>query len=504
MRKGLRAQKERGKLVSFVPTGEYYFNKGVKAYHRQELQKSSKYLERAFQLEPLEPMIACQLAIVKTELGDYQQSNELLHVIVEELDPHMTECHYFLSNNYAHLGLFKEAYTHVTQYLEHDKIGEFNEDAEDLLDLLELDSDESLETLYEQDELISKQDEARKLLESGNFQKAIALLEEVIEEFPEFWSAYNNLALAHFYLGELEKAKEILEKVLEENPGNLHALCNLAVFHFYQQEQTKLTEIVKGLEKVRPIAFEHRFKLGATFALIGKFELAYQWLKNLQKQGYDTETGFYYWLAKAAYFTGHEESARNAWKKVLLESPEKEGEEPWIDQNETVEGFENHIPSLLKKLKSKHQEERIFGLFLLSVSDKQKQMLSHPNFTNISEFNLLEKLYLAEILQKEKSSAFEPDARICKLQETALYLYKYYQPVDPVSSGLYLLWFTIGINGLNGGESFTNARAFAAATEYIWLKLRSEATTQKEVSEKYGISPATLAKYTKIVNKYLI
>ena len=45
----------------------------------------------------------------------------------------MTECHYFLANNYAHLGMFKEAYRHASAYLEKEEDGEFSEDAEDLL-----------------------------------------------------------------------------------------------------------------------------------------------------------------------------------------------------------------------------------------------------------------------------------------------------------------------------------------------------------------------------------
>ena len=50
-----------------------------------------------------------------------------------DMDPFMTECHYFLANNYAHLGMFKEAYRHASAYLDKEEDGEFSEDAEDLL-----------------------------------------------------------------------------------------------------------------------------------------------------------------------------------------------------------------------------------------------------------------------------------------------------------------------------------------------------------------------------------
>ncbi|MGF2617831.1 tetratricopeptide repeat protein [Rossellomorea vietnamensis] len=503
MRKGSNARNDKSKILSFVPTGEYYFNKGIKAYHRRELNKSKKYLNRALQLEPLEPMIACQLSIVHTEMGEYTQSNQLLHLIVDSLDPHMTECHYFLANNYAHLGLFKEAYTHVTNYLEKEEYGEFSEDAEELLEILELDSDEALDTLYEHDELIANQDKARNLLESGNFQKAVDLLQEVIKDFPEYWSAYNNLALAYFYLGDTEKATATLEEVMEKNPGNLHALCNTAVFYFYQRRHEELQELVEGLEKIRPIHYEQRYKLGATFALIGRNEKAYEWLKSLQKLGFQGDASFYYWLSHSAYQTGHEQTAQQAWKRVLEENPEKAGMEPWNEENPQSEGFENHVSSILKKLKSDYAEERMFGLFLISVSRHQKEILTHTDFGAVDDFTLSEKLYLGEILNADSRKAIKSSKEIKHIHETAMELYQLHHPISAVDSGLFLTWFSIACKLLEAEKSLKNAKGCAAATEYIWHRLRGEKKTKTLISGKYGITAATLNKYLETVEVYL-
>ena len=35
---------QQAKILSFHPTGEYYFTKGLKAYHKRELYKAKKYL----------------------------------------------------------------------------------------------------------------------------------------------------------------------------------------------------------------------------------------------------------------------------------------------------------------------------------------------------------------------------------------------------------------------------------------------------------------------------
>ena len=139
--------------------------------------------------------------------------------------------------------------------------------------------------------------------------KAIEVLENLIEENPDFWAAFNNLALAYFYIGEVDQAKALLHQVLEENTGNLHALCNLAVVHYYEKNEQELSYLLNLLGKIQPYMLEHRYKLGATFALVGQYEDAYKWLRSLQKRGYEGDPGFYFWLSHSAYFSGHEKDS---------------------------------------------------------------------------------------------------------------------------------------------------------------------------------------------------
>jgi tetratricopeptide (TPR) repeat protein len=207
------------------------------------------------------------------------------------------ECHYFLANNYAHLGYFKDAYTHLTVYLEKDPDGDFTEEAEDLLEVLTLEEDVLDNDSYAHDDLITKQEQAKQLLESGHIPKAIKLLKSVIKDFPEYWSAYNNLALAYFYLGEEEKATNILDLVMEKNPGNFHAFCNKLVFAFFQKNAKEIEAFTAVLKKVNPLILEHQYKLGATFALIGEYETAYSWFYRLYKHGYEGDGSFYYWFS---------------------------------------------------------------------------------------------------------------------------------------------------------------------------------------------------------------
>ncbi len=488
MSKNAKATIQNGKILTFLPNGEYYFKKGLKAYHRHDLSKAKKYLQRAMQLEPIEPMIACQLAIVLTEMGEYEDSNQLLQHILEELDQEMVECHYFLANNYAFLGFFKDAFQQAKRYLALEPDGDFADDSEELLELLALESDELEEELYEEDDLIFKQEQARELLETGYFHKAIELLQTVIQEYPAYWSAYNNLALAYFYLGEVKKAEAILHDVLEQNPGNLHALCNLLVFAHYRKQTKKAAKLLKMLKKIQPLVAEHQFKLGATFALAGEFDLAYFWLKKLYKYGFDGDGPFYYWLSFAAYHTGNTVFAKMIWKKVIELNPEKAGSEPWQEQE-----FENLPHYISEKLKSEQTEERLFSLFLISVSDQREKLLT---LIHINQLNEIEQEYATFVINQDSTLLLYG-------HETAKSLYQFYQPIGTVEAGLFLMWFSILLEAIHQGLDLKNSHAWAAATEYMWKKLRNEKSSQQELASRYGLSAATVGKYVKLVNNCL-
>lgn len=488
------AKQEMGTLLSFIPTGEYYFAKGLKAYQRRDFHNAKKYLERALNLEPGEPMIACQLAIVHTELGDFKESNRLLHMILEEWDDDMVECHYFLANNYAHLGYFKDAYNHATLYMKLEEDGEFAEDTEDLLDLLRLEAEDIEEDLYEHDDLIAQQEEARELLETGEFLKATKLLTRVIDEFPEYWSAYNNLALAHFYLGDAGKANDILNEVLRKNPGNLHALCNKLVFAYYNKDHQSVQNLKETLIKIKPLLIEHQYKLGTTFALIGEYEVAYSWLKKLYKQGFDGDGPFYYWLSYSAYFIGKQKTAEKSWKKVLQINPEKEGHEPWNADRPGMSGFENQKVLIEKKLQSDYPEERLFGLFLTFLSSDKEEILA-----SYQANSPLERQYLQ--MMTDQSDSFYSMIEVG--HETAKQLYDMYQPIGSVEAGLYLMWFSALVEMEKNEVSIKNEKACAAAIEYLWRRLRNEHYSQAHFADQYGLSTSTIRKYVKVLKKYL-
>lgn len=489
-------QHQIAKIIPFVQTGEYYFKKGLKAYRKRDIYKAKKHLQRAIQLQPEDSMFLCQLAVVLTELGEYTQSNRILLSIIEEVDAEMTECFYFMANNYAHLGLFQEAYKYANLYVEVEPDGEFIDDTEDLLDLLSIESEIEEEPFELQDELIVKQEKAREYLENGELEKATQLLQEIISLYPDFWSAYNNLALAYFYTGEVEKAASTLEEVLEKNPGNLHALCNMLVFLYYQRKTKKVKELIGRLECIHPILVEHRYKLGATFGLVGRYDLAYKWLRNLQKQGFQGDETFYYWLSHSAYFTNRLDVAKNAWEKVLAENPEKKGSEPWAD------GKTKNFNDILDRwLKGDYIEERLYGLYLLSKTNKS---ITLKDMEGLDLHATLEQEFAEHIcrLAKSRKRELSPDHIIHGYQVADL-LFINNKDYRTSTEGLYLTWFMIFDQAVSRDYHVNNGSAWAAATEYMWRKHQLSPVSQKEMASKYSISQATIAKYVKLVKELL-
>ncbi|QGQ48049.1 tetratricopeptide repeat protein [Metabacillus sediminilitoris] len=475
-------QQKKSQVVPFLQDGQYYYNKGLKAYREQNYPKASKYLQKAVELDPKDSVKLSQLATVYTDMGKYSQSNELLSYILEEVDKEMTECHYFMANNYAHLGLFQEAYKCAVAYTEKDPYGEFIEENEDLIELLTMEDDEDDPFLKDPDDLIIKQDAAKSLLEDSQFEEAISLLEEIVVEYPEFWSAHNNLSLAYFYIGEVEKAKEFLQTVLEKNPGNLHAYCNLLVFYYYERQDEKVEELAKILSNVYPLLYEHRYKLGATFALVGYYPLAYKWLRSLQKQGFEGDDTFYYWLSYSAYFTGRENVAKQMWERVLKENKNKAGSEPW--------NTENNFSGLLAA--SMTVEERLYAIFLAKKTNSVDHIKEYQA-SNVPQ-SQIEKEFIKFALSKD-SGSYDNISSLYYIAET---LFDHNDHDE-----LFLFAFRVLINAHKHEYSLTNHCGWAAALQYVWKKQCNESVSQTNIASTYELSVSSVSKYVKLVKNIL-
>ncbi|MBT2571901.1 tetratricopeptide repeat protein [Planococcus sp. ISL-110] len=492
-------------VLSFIPTGEFYYRKALKELQRENYPRAHKYLRRASELSPKDPLILTQYGIVLMEMQEFEQAMDMLHS-AHELDSKEPDILFFLAEVHAHMGLFWDARKYAKKYLVYETQGKYAAEAMEIVDFAEQEDWQLFDDDGEaQDsEYYYRQEKARRMMEQGDFAGAIEKLEKLVEEKPDFWGAYNNLALAYFYIGEAEMAKALLHDVLRKNTGNLHALCNLAVFHYYEKNP-ELDDVLELLKKIQPYVFEHRYKLGATFALVGKYKEAYRWLKSLQKRGFDGDPAFYFWLSHAAYHSGYEEASRQAWDQLKKMDPGKDGYEPWNDHSAMphADALEHDRDYLVKKLDHVKKSERIFGLFLLGKSAHKQEIISHPNWLASDQPSVLETFVLGYALGHPFKKEIPAEQAFMRAMEAAEHLYARHGMVTQQQAEVFQLWFLLVEEAFSRNYPFKNPAALASAADYMVKSAKNEKVTKKELADNFGVSVATLTKYVKEMTAYL-
>ena len=490
------------KVISFIPDGEFYYKKAMQAMQRDRFDEAYKYLKRATELSPEDSLILMQFGVLVMEEGRFQEAHEIL-MSAHELDSESSEIIFYLAEVHAHLNLLKEAKAYAEKYIRIDLNGPFKDESKEIIDYVE--QNETFLDEDENSEVYLLQEKARRLMESGEFKEAVELFESIITDYPDFWAAYNNLALAYFYVGKKNQASELLHDVLQRNKGNLHALCNLAVFYYYDKKEEDLESLLELLMKIKPYLIEHRYKLGATFALVGRHKEAFNWLRNLQKTGFNGDAGFYFWLSHSAYFTGHEEVSREAYAKLIEIDPTKEGYEPWKDMDGKIkpDSVEQDRQFLLSKIQNEYRSERMLGFYLLGKSAHKQEIISHPSYIDIDELSSLERLFLASGLNYEFMPETSFDKSFMSALETTEMLYGKYCPLDYEATHLFQMWFTLCEKALTESYKFQNPKGLAAAADYMFQSARYSGVTKKAIAEKYGTTTPTLTKYINELIEFL-
>ncbi|RHW36645.1 tetratricopeptide repeat protein [Lysinibacillus yapensis] len=500
-----RQKEKQNNVVSFIPNGDYYFHKALKAIDKDQMDKAYKYMKRAAELSPDDAHVLMQFGILEMEAQNFEKAYELLHTAYS-LDPSEPEHVFFLAEISGCIGMNRDAKKYAEMYLKMEPDGMYVEEAEDILDFVQFEEDE-IEPFDEDDsEKLIVQEKARRYMEGGQFDQAIEVLEQLIEQYPDLWPAYNNLALAYFYVGDAEQARALLHHVLRENLGNLHALCNLAVIAYYEKEDQELNNLVETLKKINPFDWENRYKLGATLALIGEYETSYKWLQSMKRKGYGGDAGFYFWLAQAAYFSGHPEEGKQAWKILVEIDPSKEGLQPWLNAAEehAEESLESNREFIIEKISSEYSTHRMFGFFLLSKSAYKQEIVAHPKLIDLSKYSGIEKLCLAYALQHRFNDRNPFEKNFVRSMEVAEELYRSTSSITLEGQYLFQMWFVLSERALKDDYPFKNMKALAAAVEYMFFStINSNKVTKKHYAQKYNISVATLTKYIEELMGYL-
>lgn len=312
------ANNRRPKVIPIRLDATFFFERAVQSLDRYHYDRALKYFRKAVEFEPDNPVNHCNMAGILSEMGRYEESNDILRSVLDRIDPAMTECYYYLANNYANMELYEAAEEALVRYLENDLDGQFLDEADELLDLLkfELNRPTKLSTIKSKENVFAH-DKARELLEAGRFADAVKILEDIIEKEPSFLAARNNLGLAYYYMGLFEKSIVTINEVLVSEPGNLHALCNLAIFYQHSNKEGPLRTLVDRLNKTVPFHPEHVFKMATTLGIVGEHKEAYRHFLRLLRTGeLSGEPSLHHFAAVAATNMARYDDAEKHWRQA--------------------------------------------------------------------------------------------------------------------------------------------------------------------------------------------
>jgi tetratricopeptide (TPR) repeat protein len=314
------------KVVRLRMDAGFFFERAIRSLDRHHYEKALKYFRLAVEKEPGNPVNQCNLAGILSEMGHYEESNEVLQTVLQDVDPELYECYFYMANNAANMEEYEQAEEYLIRYLEEEPDGEFAREAEEMLQMLgwELGRKPRRPGFSPRHGWLKKHEEARVLMEQGQFLQAIQLLKELTEEHPDFIAAMNNLALAYYYTGDISSAYDMIQKVLDKEPDNIHAWCNLAVLYQHQGELAARDRLVKRLKQWIPLHVEHLYKLGTTMGVLGEHEAAYQCFCRLLRLEPNPEPSLYHYVAAAASNTGRLNQAKKYWRLAQEADPQSE------------------------------------------------------------------------------------------------------------------------------------------------------------------------------------
>ncbi|OZU88762.1 hypothetical protein CIL03_10780 [Virgibacillus indicus] len=325
----IKAEGQQTNVIPFIPEGDFYFTKGIEAFQKRKFDISIKWMKKAIEAKPNEALYQCQMSIIYTEIGAYHAANQLLTKVLQSDD--YVDCYYLLANNYAHLGLLHDAKKYALSYLDKEPDGDFTEEAESLLDLIDIDdNDEDDWDLEDEDELLIYQETVFHHMENMEWDQALPLIEEMLTLFPEHKLAKHDYTHALFFSGNKSEAVEAELDILKENPNSLYSHTNLALFYYELGQKREYKESIQALLNVYPIHEQQKLKIAVTLSRTAYFEEAYKRFRTLNKAIVKTHPSYFRWYSIAAFHMGEKDKAATIWEEGLKKYPKLDNEQmPW-------------------------------------------------------------------------------------------------------------------------------------------------------------------------------
>ncbi len=299
------------KILEFDQPADFYYRAAQRMMDNADFISALPLMRTAVKKEPDHYEYGIALAEVLTELARFEESNRVLFEMIERRVDIDADCFFCLGCNFMGMNDFEKARESFEKYLQIAPEGEYRDEVEDFFLFFDAEMEEMQTFLADanEDEACRRADEGKRLLDAGEYEKAVEMLENIGTDDITFSYAKNNLALAYYCMKNIEKAQAITQEVLQKEKNNVHANCNMAVFLYEMGKQKEAALYLERLMGMRAGNAEDVFKIAVTLCELKQHEKALRFLRELRDRNpYDEKVLFY--LAIASYNT-------KKWKDAL-------------------------------------------------------------------------------------------------------------------------------------------------------------------------------------------
>lgn len=330
----IKNEKMQPKVVSFERGAEYYYLKYQRQMDKGAYLDALDSLRTAVRKEPGNRAYKLALAEFYTEINYFEESNYWVLDAMRQQPEEDGRTLFLLGCNFFGMREEQKAQECFEKYLDRYENGEYALDVRDFLEMMEFDAEEYGVSR----ECLARSDQGRDYLDRGEYDKAIEILGEICQEYPDFEYAKNNLAMAHYCRGDVEQAIALSKEVLAYKPKDTYATCNLVLFSLALDDPEQLLYYCSKLDELSPEDPDEKIKVALTYCELNEDEKAYRILcEALQEIPYDPQALF--WAGAAAANTNRLAESLDYFLKMIKLRPE-----------DTIALFyKNYVQNALKK-----------------------------------------------------------------------------------------------------------------------------------------------------------
>jgi tetratricopeptide (TPR) repeat protein len=225
----------------------------------------------------------------------------------------------YLSNAYLVLAL-QTFQDFLARWPSHQRASEAQKTVKDLEEELRDASREFARPWDEFFQMSLLHDRVQVFMHRGQYTEALHLGQEVIEKYPWFVPAFNNVSAMFWEQGQPEPAISTALKVLDAEPQNVHALSNLVRYHVLSGHSDEAPQFAARLKASTAPAFDRTLKIAEALTYLGDDQGV---LDAFQSADRETELNvpsagmLYHLAAVAAFRLGKTADAERYWRRSL-------------------------------------------------------------------------------------------------------------------------------------------------------------------------------------------